>query len=180
VCGEAKDEADAVRTIGRLRPDVVVVDLSLQNGSGLKQTFRVYPRAAQGALSSWEWGYESLPDPAWLTVDRPEVSVEAHAAAPVTVTLNIPDRPEHYNRKWVALKSPDRIVTEYDFLGALPQARPWYPIIRTARGRAIQRHAPQCQEMLAVLPLERDPGDDARVKDDHAKLGQRDVQVQRS
>ncbi len=36
VCGEAKDEAEAIHKIGHLRPDVVVVDLSLQNGSGLE------------------------------------------------------------------------------------------------------------------------------------------------
>lgn len=35
VCGEAEDEAQAVATIGRIAPDIALVDLMLKNGSGI-------------------------------------------------------------------------------------------------------------------------------------------------
>ena len=35
VCGEASDAATALRAIGKLKPDVAIVDLSLKQSSGL-------------------------------------------------------------------------------------------------------------------------------------------------
>ena len=35
VCGEAESAAEAIAAVARLKPDLVVVDLSLQGGSGL-------------------------------------------------------------------------------------------------------------------------------------------------
>jgi len=35
VCGEAEDVCDALDSIGRLRPDIAIIDLSLENGDGI-------------------------------------------------------------------------------------------------------------------------------------------------
>lgn len=54
VCGEAAGEAQALQLIGSLRPDIAVVDLSLENGSGLelmKSIKAMHPAVAMLALS---------------------------------------------------------------------------------------------------------------------------------
>lgn len=44
VCGEAASEADALRLVGELTPDVVVVDISLKSGNGIDLIKRVAAR----------------------------------------------------------------------------------------------------------------------------------------
>jgi DNA-binding NarL/FixJ family response regulator len=54
VCGEAASEPQALEMIGASRPDVVVVDISLENGSGLeliKNIKAMHPAVAMLALS---------------------------------------------------------------------------------------------------------------------------------
>jgi DNA-binding NarL/FixJ family response regulator len=54
VCGEAANEPQALQLIGGAQPDVAVVDLSLENGSGLeliKNIKAMYPSVAMLALS---------------------------------------------------------------------------------------------------------------------------------
>ncbi len=54
VCGEAADEPQALQMIGTLQPDIAVVDLSLENGSGLelmKSIKAMHPAVAMLALS---------------------------------------------------------------------------------------------------------------------------------
>ncbi len=54
VCGEAASEPQALALIGNVKPDVAVVDLSLENGSGLelmKSIKAMHPAVAMLALS---------------------------------------------------------------------------------------------------------------------------------
>jgi DNA-binding NarL/FixJ family response regulator len=54
VCGEAAGEPEALQLIGKIQPDLAVVDLSLENGSGLeliKSIKAMYPAVAVLALS---------------------------------------------------------------------------------------------------------------------------------
>ncbi len=54
VCGEAASEPQALQLIGSLQPDVAVVDISLENGSGLeliKSIKAMHPGVAMLALS---------------------------------------------------------------------------------------------------------------------------------
>jgi DNA-binding NarL/FixJ family response regulator len=54
VCGEAASEPQALQLIGTVAPDVAVVDISLENGSGLeliKNIKSMYPAVAMLALS---------------------------------------------------------------------------------------------------------------------------------
>lgn len=47
VCGEAEDEPQALATIGKVAPDVVLLDLMLQRGDGIsliKQLNTIYPK----------------------------------------------------------------------------------------------------------------------------------------
>ena len=41
VCGEAADETEALQKVGALRPDLVIIDLSLAGGSGLNLIERI-------------------------------------------------------------------------------------------------------------------------------------------
>src|ERR1039457_5101438 len=54
VCGEAASEPQALALIGSIKPDVAVVDISLENGSGLeliKNIKAMHPTVAMLALS---------------------------------------------------------------------------------------------------------------------------------
>ena len=54
VCGEAASEPQALQLIGSLQPDIAVVDISLENGSGLelmKSIKAMHPAVAMLALS---------------------------------------------------------------------------------------------------------------------------------
>jgi DNA-binding NarL/FixJ family response regulator len=57
VCGEAAGEPEALQLVGSVQPDVAVVDLSLENGSGLeliKSIKAKHPTVAMLALSMHE------------------------------------------------------------------------------------------------------------------------------
>jgi DNA-binding NarL/FixJ family response regulator len=57
VCGEAATEPQALQLVGNVQPNVAVVDLSLENGSGLeliKSIKAMYPAVAVLALSMHE------------------------------------------------------------------------------------------------------------------------------
>ena len=54
VCGEAEDHASALRAIAALRPDLVLVDISLKNSNGLnllKDIAQDFPRVSTLAVS---------------------------------------------------------------------------------------------------------------------------------
>jgi len=54
ICGEAGSQPQALQLIGALRPDIAVVDISLENGSGLelmKSIKAMHPTVAMLALS---------------------------------------------------------------------------------------------------------------------------------
>jgi DNA-binding NarL/FixJ family response regulator len=54
VCGEASNEPAALQLIGALKPDVAVVDISLENGSGIelvKSVKNIYPAVKMLVLS---------------------------------------------------------------------------------------------------------------------------------
>jgi DNA-binding NarL/FixJ family response regulator len=59
VCGEAKDSAQAINGIVKARPDLALIDISLQNESGLelvKQLRRQFPQVALIVLSMHDEG----------------------------------------------------------------------------------------------------------------------------
>jgi DNA-binding NarL/FixJ family response regulator len=54
VCGEAKDSAQAIKGIAKVQPDVALIDISLENESGLelvKQLRSQFPQVALIILS---------------------------------------------------------------------------------------------------------------------------------
>ncbi len=50
----------------------------------------------------WEYGYEPIPDPTWLTLTPNDVGLGPDGAIPVRVKVTIPDLPENANRRFVA------------------------------------------------------------------------------
>ena len=50
----------------------------------------------------WEIGYETLPDASWCRLDKPEVEVQGKSNAKIKLFVKIPDKPEYYNRKFMA------------------------------------------------------------------------------
>jgi len=53
------------------------------------------------SIAAWEKGYEEIPDASWCKLESDEVEIPAKAAGKVHVSVNVPDKPEHYNRKWI-------------------------------------------------------------------------------
>lgn len=73
------------------------------NDTNEKQLFNVTSRTARATISSWEMGYESIPDASWLQLEKKEIEVDAKSKGKIKMTLNIPDKPEYYNRKWMGI-----------------------------------------------------------------------------
>jgi hypothetical protein len=53
------------------------------------------------SLSSFECGFEYLPDASWVSVAPAQLEIPAGEQRLGQVTLTIPDRPEHWNRHYV-------------------------------------------------------------------------------
>jgi DNA-binding NarL/FixJ family response regulator len=60
VCGEASDEAEALKLFAELRPDVAVVDISLRSGDGLDLIKRIKTRDREVRILVWSMHSESL------------------------------------------------------------------------------------------------------------------------
>lgn len=58
-------------------------------------------RPSQAGLADWEQGYDEVPDVTWFRLDKESLNVPAKSKAEVGLTIEIPDKPEYYNCKWV-------------------------------------------------------------------------------
>jgi hypothetical protein len=66
------------------------------------QTFAFKPEVPSGTWGrDWEAGYEAFPDVSWCRMEEGYVDAQPKDTANGALILNIPDRPENYNRKWV-------------------------------------------------------------------------------
>jgi hypothetical protein len=59
------------------------------------------PRA--GGVLRWEKGYEEIPEALWCRLDKTELDVPAKNVGIVKLFINVPDKPQNYNRKWMAV-----------------------------------------------------------------------------
>jgi DNA-binding NarL/FixJ family response regulator len=60
VCGEAADVAEALRLVAQTRPDVAVIDISLQAGNGIDLIKRIRDRDERVRMLVWSMHGESL------------------------------------------------------------------------------------------------------------------------
>src|SRR5262249_992331 len=60
VCGEAADEAEALRCVTALKPDVAVIDISLQSGNGIDLIKRLRQRHGDVRMVVWSMYSENL------------------------------------------------------------------------------------------------------------------------
>lgn len=77
--------------------------LFVYNGTEAKQLFSVSVLKATQAIGTWELGYTDLPDASWLEVDKQEVEVPAKSKAPIKLFVKVPNKPEYFNKKWMAV-----------------------------------------------------------------------------
>ena len=78
-----------------------------------EMTFVIYNRSDQagwyhlGAVNpggdprQWEKGYEAIPDASWCRLDIDEVEVAAKTNQKIRLFINVPAKPEYFNRKWM-------------------------------------------------------------------------------
>ncbi len=50
---------------------------------------------------SWEYGYEPIPDLSWCKMHKDEITVPGATTEKVSLTIQIPEKPENYNRKFL-------------------------------------------------------------------------------
>jgi hypothetical protein len=107
--------------------DATTANLTFEvcNDTTEKHTFAITVRNPRSTLSSWELGYENIPDVSWLRLDRNELEIEPGARGRVKLFVKIPDRPEHYNRKWMAVVacSPGRVKAGASSVGLMIASR---------------------------------------------------------
>jgi DNA-binding NarL/FixJ family response regulator len=60
VCGEASDEAAALKSFDKQKPDIVVVDISLKTGDGLDMIKRIKARDHKVRLLVWSMHSENM------------------------------------------------------------------------------------------------------------------------
>jgi hypothetical protein len=97
----------------------------VENGTAEKHIFTVTVRTARATISSWELGYESIPDTSVLRLDKKEIEVDAKSKGAVKLYINIPDKPENYNRKWMAVVAcaPGAATTNGSSVGLMVASR---------------------------------------------------------
>ena len=55
----------------------------------------------EGGILQWEAGYEEIPDPSWCRLEPRVFTIAPQKQAEIGLTIDIPDRPEFYNRRFV-------------------------------------------------------------------------------
>jgi hypothetical protein len=78
------------------------VVFTVVNDSDQEQSYAlVCRRPSQAGVVEWEKGYEEIPDPAWCKLEEASFTVPARGEKKTGLVINIPDKPENYNRKFV-------------------------------------------------------------------------------
>jgi hypothetical protein len=52
-------------------------------------------------LKDWEAGYEEVPDLKWFRLEKNNLVIPAHSQEDVGLIIDVPDKLENYNRKWL-------------------------------------------------------------------------------
>lgn len=72
------------------------------NSDPVETTYNIASsKPIEGGMLNWEVGYEEIPDPAWCQLDKRVFTIPAKGTAQIGLTIDIPDRPECYNRRFV-------------------------------------------------------------------------------
>ena len=116
---------------------------SVENGTSEAHTFSVTTRTAKATLSSWEMGYESIPDLSWLRLDKSEVEVPAKSSGKVNLFINVPNKPEFFNRKWMAVVActPGKTDPKGSSVGLIVASRVQIETAPKDDSGSLQRHA---------------------------------------
>jgi hypothetical protein len=77
--------------------------ISMTNGSAQEQVFGLTVVAPKpDEIRTYEAGFEPIPNVSWVHLGKSELTVAGHGGGSAGVTLDIPDRPELYNRHFMA------------------------------------------------------------------------------
>lgn len=75
--------------------------LTVYNDSSLTRSFVLSTR--QPETGHFEAGYLAIPDASWCWFEKQELTVSPNSQASVGVILQVPDKPEFYNQKWIVV-----------------------------------------------------------------------------
>lgn len=91
---------------GAPKPDVnssSATFFAVHNGSDKKQIFSIYVLKPSTVIETWEMGYTEIPDISWCSIDKSEIEVAPQSDGKVSFFVQVPDKPEYYNRKWMVV-----------------------------------------------------------------------------
>ncbi|MFH0938711.1 MAG: hypothetical protein V1899_05460 [Planctomycetota bacterium] len=78
------------------------VVFTVTNSSDKEESFSLLcKKPSQGGLVDWEAGYEEIADAAWCKLEKEEFAVAAKSKAEIGLIIEVPDKPEYYNCKWM-------------------------------------------------------------------------------
>lgn len=63
-----------------------------------------------GGMRAHEIGYEAPPDPSWFTLDKRVITLAPGAHEEIDLRVDIPDRPELFNRHWMLYIDAGRVA----------------------------------------------------------------------
>jgi len=77
------------------------VVFTVKNDTDTDGSYSLTCRKPSQNLGDWEAGYEEIPNPEWCVLEKTEFVVPAKTKVEIGLTINIPDKLDHYNCKWM-------------------------------------------------------------------------------
>jgi hypothetical protein len=77
------------------------VKFLVKNDGNAPSTFMLQCQKPSVSLTDWERGYDEIPDSTWFKLDQQEFVVPPNTQAEIGLVINVPDKPENYNCKWM-------------------------------------------------------------------------------
>lgn len=78
-------------------------EFGVYNGGPTPSFFTVTVKKPSTVIGSWEHGYREIPDASWCTLSVKEVEVKPKSEAKIKLDIKVPDMPENWNSKFMAV-----------------------------------------------------------------------------
>lgn len=83
------------------------IPVELNNLNNTKMSFLVQSINPKDTLATLDAGYEFCPSPDFLKVENEEISVDGKSKNDIPMSIEIPDKPEYYGKKYIFIVSVD-------------------------------------------------------------------------
>jgi hypothetical protein len=77
------------------------VAFTVTNDTDLNRQYSLTCEKPSLSIADWERGYEEIPDPSWFKLEQNEFFVPAKQSVEVGLIIDVPNKPEYFNCKWM-------------------------------------------------------------------------------